>query len=129
MPLNEAARLLSGVALHVLFGFELLEWSRGSLVMRFVPPDLVRDPDSRLIHGGALATALDTAACFAAIAAVGEDCATVDLRIDYLRPALDDTLLVTGALVRLGRRFAWSDAAVTTNDGRPLTTARGLFTW
>jgi uncharacterized protein (TIGR00369 family) len=82
-----------------------------------------------LIHGGALATALDTAACFAVIAAVGVDCSTIDLRTDFLRPASAEELSVVGTCLRAGRRFAVADANVIAPDGKLVATARGTFTW
>ena len=59
----------------------------------------------------------------------GHDCSTVDLRTDYLRPAVDPSFDLEGKLRRAGRRLAWADAAVTTLDGRLVATARGVFTW
>jgi uncharacterized protein (TIGR00369 family) len=90
---------------------------------------MVRSGEAGIIHGGALATALDTAACFAVIAAVGVDCSTVDLRTDFLRPASADELVVTGQLRRSGKRFASADAEVAATDGKVFALARGTFTW
>ncbi len=81
------------------------------------------------MHGGALVTALDVAACFAAIAGIAHDCSTVDLRADFLRPAVDPTFYVDGEMRRSGRRLAWADAVLANRDGRLLATARGVFSW
>jgi len=96
---------------------------------RFVPPASARTGEEGLVHGGALATALDTAATFAVISSIGTDASTVDLRLDYLRPALDSQLTVDGVTVRAGRRFAFADATVAAADGRVIATARGTFAW
>lgn len=129
MTREEAERLLGSCAIHRDMRLELAEWEHGRVRFALRPPASVRSGDARIVHGGALATALDTAACFAVIAAVGVDCSTVDLRIDFLRPASADELSVTGTLLRAGRRFGWADAAVTTPDGKLVATARGTFTW
>lgn len=122
-------RLLASSEVHARVGLELAGWSSEGVELRFRPPAWTRDPASGAVHGGVLATALDTAACFAAIAAAGVDCSTLDLRCDYLRPALDDEFRVSGTPLRAGRRIAWADAAILTMDGRVVAAARGTFVW
>jgi uncharacterized protein (TIGR00369 family) len=126
---EEAEALLASVELHRLLGLSLLDWGESEVSMRFAPPEFARAPGIRAVHGGAIATALDTTACFALIAAVGVDCSTIDLRTDFLRPAVDDELHVAGRVVRAGRRFGCAEATLSTLEGRELATARGTFTW
>jgi uncharacterized protein (TIGR00369 family) len=126
---EDAERLLIACPLNAAIGLELREWEPGHVTFRLEPPALVRTDDSGVVHGGALAAALDVAACCAAIAQVGHDCSTVDLRMDFLRPALDSAFDVEGSLGRAGRRLAWADATVQTLDGRLVARARGVFTW
>lgn len=126
---EDAEQLLLECPLHAAIGLELHEWEPGHTRFRFNPPALVRTVDGGLVHGGALVTALDVAACFAAIAQTGHDCSTVDLRTDFLRPALDVAFDVEGTLRRAGRRLAWADATLQTLDGRLLASASGVFTW
>lgn len=129
MTREEAERLLAICAFHADLGLRLAEWERGRVRFSFHPPASVRSGEAGVIHGGALATALDTAACFAVMAAVGVDCSTVDLRTDFLRPASAQELTVTGTLLRAGRRLGWADAALIAPDGKLVATARGTFTW
>lgn len=51
--------------------------------------NIIGNPDSGVIHGGALTTLMDTACGFAAILGLDDPgiCPTLDLRIDYMRPA------------------------------------------
>ena len=88
MTLEEGRVLLATCELHSLLGLELVELAEGRACFTLVPPAIVRAGEGTPLHGGALATALDTAATFAVISSVGKDAATVDLRVDYLRPAL-----------------------------------------
>lgn len=129
MPREEAERLLAISAFHAYLGLRLAEWTHGLVRFTFRPPPAVRSGEAGVIHGGAIATVLDTAACFAVISAVGVDCSTVDLRTDYLRPASAEELVVTGTLLRSGRRLGWADAVVAASDGKVAATARGTFTW
>jgi uncharacterized protein (TIGR00369 family) len=126
---DDAERLLASSDVHARVGLELGEWGTAEVVLRFRPEAWARDPGSGAVHGGILATALDTAACFAAIAAAGVDCATLDLRCDFLRPAVDEEFLVRGTPLRAGNRIAWADAVVETLEGRVVAAGRGTFVW
>lgn len=126
---DDAEQLLLDCPLHAALGLELIGWTPGNAKFRFNPPALARSGEPGVVHGGALVTAMDVAACFAAIAQVGHDCSTVDLRADFLRPALDPGFEVEGTLLRAGRRLAWADATLQTLDGRLVASARGVFTW
>jgi uncharacterized protein (TIGR00369 family) len=126
---DDAEQLLLECPLHAAIGLELVDWKPGNAKFCLTPPALVRTGEAGVVHGGALVTALDVAACFAAIAQIGQDCSTVDLRADFLRPALDRGFDVEGRLRRAGRRLAWADATVQTLDGRLVASARGVFTW
>lgn len=81
---------------HALaIGMEVIERSDGRCVVRLPYADhLVGDPDTGVLHGGVLTAILDNASGMAvrdeATAATSEpqaSMATLDLRIDYMRPA------------------------------------------
>ncbi len=72
--------------------------------------DLVGDPDTGVIAGGVLTTFLDQLCGAAAILAMDEPTivATIDLRIDYMRPAQPGRdVLAEAHCVKLGRRVAF----------------------
>lgn len=125
----DAERMLATSEVHTRIGLEFVEWGRDRIALRFRPDAWTRDPASGIVHGGILATALDTAACFAAIAALGVDCSTIDLRCDYLRPALDREFIVRGTPLRAGKRIACADAEIVTVEERLIAAARGNFIW
>jgi uncharacterized protein (TIGR00369 family) len=81
-----------------------------------------------VLHGGVVATMLDTAATFALIDSTGTDWSTVDLRIDYLRPAPVAPLEVRGRVIQAGRRFGRAAAELADpGSGRLLAAAVGTF--
>jgi uncharacterized protein (TIGR00369 family) len=80
------------------------------------------------LHGGVVATLLDTAATFALIQATGTDWGTVDLRVDFVRPAPAGPLLATATAVHAGRRLGRATAELTEpSSGRLLASAAGTF--
>jgi len=129
MTSDEFQALLDEVELHRIIGISVEGWDESSIAFKLVPPSGMRDPRTGGVHGGVLATALDTAAGFAATLASGFDIATVDLRIDYIRPALDPEFRVVGRSIRSGSRFGWAEATVSTVEDRAVALGRGTFTW
>lgn len=60
-----------------------------------------------VIHGGAVASLIDTAAAFAVLTEIDIDerVTTTDLTIHYLRPINDGRMIATARIVRGGRRL------------------------
>jgi uncharacterized protein (TIGR00369 family) len=72
-----------------------------------------------VVHGGALATLVDTAATGAAWSDTGEGVAgggTVDLTIHYLRPADGDSLVAEARVIHRGRSVCSVEVEVTSGD-------------
>lgn len=75
---------------------------------------LIGDPDTGVLHGGAITTLIDSACGLAVLAAMAEPgpIATLDLRIDYLRPATPGkNVLARARCFRMTRRIAFVRAA------------------
>lgn len=94
--------------------------------------NLVGDPKTGVIHGGAISAIMDTC-CGAAVmshpSAPGGT-ATIDLRIDYMRGATPGQTIVTTALCHhITRNVAFVRATAYDDDrDRPVATATGSFT-
>ena len=73
-----------------LLNISVVDADVGQLTLKLPYCDeIIGNTESRVIHGGALTTLMDTACGFAAITALKEPgiCPTLDLRIDYMCPA------------------------------------------
>ncbi|HEX4895527.1 MAG TPA: PaaI family thioesterase [Solimonas sp.] len=89
------------------------------------------DTERGLIHPGIVTTLVDSACGAALLAHLGqpEPIATLDLRMDYLRPARRDLPVhCRASCLRLTRSIAFMQAlAWQTDEAEPIATAQGAF--
>ncbi len=78
-------------------------------------------------HGGPLASLIDVAGDFAVALAVGGGVPTIDLRVDYLRPAFGPHVEAHATARRVGRTVGIADVDVTGADGKLVAIGRGCY--
>ena len=129
-PTDKAARepnqrVFSGLIPHMdVLGMEIVEAMNGVAVIRLPwRPELVGNPETGVLHGGVVTTLIDTVAGLAAITGLAqpEPVATLDLRIDHLKPATPKGDLIARAeCYRLTSRIAFVRATAYQDDPEDL---------
>ncbi|HSD81505.1 MAG TPA: PaaI family thioesterase [Solirubrobacteraceae bacterium] len=102
-------------------GLELVEVQEGRVVFGLPAHEWLFNPIGS-VHGGALATLIDSAASCAVHATLpaGVAYATSDLHVTYVRPLRSGRATCTGEVLHAGRRLATATARVTDDAGRLL---------
>lgn len=111
-----------------LIGIELEEVGAGTATLAIqVRKQLTQNHG--LVHGGAIASLIDTATAFAIISLLApkEKVTTVDLTISYLRPVTAGRLRAVATVVRAGRRLFVVSANVIDKQGKLTATALSTY--
>ena len=123
---------VDGIPHNRALGMKVLEFQRAEAVFQ-LPYDekLVGNPDTGVLHGGAITALLDAcsgAAVFAALTEWGP-IATLDLRIDYLRAGdVGKPVNCRANCYRLTRNVAFTRAVAYQDDeADPIATSMGTF--
>ena len=120
LPLRFVQGFSQNVPHNRALGIEIVEILPGEAVFR-LPYDakLVGNPDTGVLHGGAITALLDGASGAAVFATLAElvPIATLDLRIDYLRPAeAGRAVMARGDCYKMTRNVAFTRAVAYHDD-------------
>ncbi len=124
---EELARLeaaLTQVNFAGLLGIEIVELRRGEATLSMsVRPELTRM--SGIVHGGAIASLVDSASAFAVLTILGpeEQTVTVDLTLHFLRPVSEGRIEARARVLRAGRRVCTVSIDATDASGKLVATA------
>ena len=131
--IKRAGQFISALPHSRALGMKLTELEAGTAVITMpYSEELVGDPQTGVMHGGAVFALMDTT-CGAAVMSHPSNpagTATIDLRIEYLRAATPGQAISTRATCyHVTRSVAFVRATATDDDTeQPVAMATGTFT-
>ena len=134
-PMSSLAQegvLLAQIPHSKALGMHVVEAKAGRAVLR-VPysEHLVGNPETGVLHGGVITSTLDNASGMAVYTALGEwrSIATLDLRIDYMKPATPGKDLMASAhCYKVTRSIAFVRGIAYHDDPeQPIATTTATF--
>ena len=109
-------------------GVKCVESGDGSVTIRLpFRKELLRQEGSDWIHGGVISALADIAGDYAIVTRTGPGVPTIDLRIDWLRPARAGDLTARAKAVKVGRTIAVADIEIEDQTGKLIAVARGCY--
>ncbi len=109
-------------------GLELVRSEPGLVEIKLpFKDDFLRAEGSDWYHGGVVAALIDIAGDYALWTEVGNGLPTIDLRVDWLRPARRGALFAIGKAVKVGRTVCCADIEVRDEQGTLVAVGRGTY--
>ena len=104
-----------------LLSMQLMEFDVGRSLLEIAVQTKHLQPFG-VVHGGVFSSIIDAAAFWALFGEIPEETGmtTVDLKLNYLAPAKDGTLIARGSKIKLGKTLGLAEAEVKDQDGRVL---------
>lgn len=119
-----ASPFMSTLKLEVL----AMDHDKSELSVRMpLNASLERRVGTKQFHGGPIAALIDVTGDFAVGMMVGGGVPTINLRIDYLKPAVGDSLKATARVRRSGKTVAVVDIDVVDEKGSLVAIGRGTY--
>jgi len=128
LTLEQVQALVTRAPFHQWLGLTVLAVDDDSVEIRAKwREEWVVSVERRFTHGGILAALIDLAADWAMVKQTGRGVPTIDMRVDYHRPAMPGDLIYRGKVVRFGSQFATAEAQIFDLDGKLVASGRGTY--
>jgi len=109
-------------------GLQLVRAEEGSVEIRLpFREEFLRSDGSDWLHGGVVSSLADIVGDYAVITKTGAGVPTIDLRVDYLRPARRGDLVATGRTLRVGRTVSVADVEIRDSYGTVVAVGRAVY--
>jgi uncharacterized protein (TIGR00369 family) len=131
------------IVFNSVLGLKIVELRPERVVGRIaMRPELVGHYSFNRLHGGVVSAGLDAMGGLAVMSAIGArhmdeqpaqrlqrfgKLGTIDLRIDYLRPAIGESFELRAEVLRLGSRVASTRMEFLGADGKLLSSGAGAY--
>lgn len=90
-------------------------------------PEMVQSTETGVTQGGVQAAIMDLTCEFAISARIGTPVPTIDLRVDYHRPAMKGDMICKGRVLKLGSTISTIEAYLYDEEENLLASCRGSF--
>lgn len=116
----------SNFAKHL--GFEVVEQTRGRVILRLPYKDEFLQALGRF-HGGVIFSLADHASGWASVSTLerGDRCATLEMKINYIAPVVDENILAEATVIHAGRTSIVVESDVKTEAGRLVAKTLATF--
>jgi uncharacterized protein (TIGR00369 family) len=113
---------------HRLFGMQLESLAPGEATVVFTPRQELINA-SGVVHGGILATIVDSAILQAVRTLIGPDDrpTTLELKLNYVAPGTGASFRCVGKVVRVGGTVGVANAELVNDAGEPVVAALGTI--
>ncbi|MCC8393865.1 PaaI family thioesterase [Paraburkholderia sp. MMS20-SJTR3] len=114
--LDRARGALHAQPFSMLLGAELMHTAGNELTLCLPIRDELRQQHG-FVHGGVISYLADNALTFAGALSLGPKVVTGEYKINYLRPAINGTLLARASVIHAGRNQATCQCSVYVMEG------------
>ena len=109
-------------------GLEMVRAEKGVVEIRLpFREEFVRHDGSDWLHGGVVSALADIAGDYAVMPETAAGVPTIDMRVDYLRPARRGDLTAVGKTVRVGRTVSIADVEIRDSTGTLVAVGRACY--
>ena len=109
-------------------GIEMVHSEDGLVEIRLpFRNEFLRQDGSDWLHGGVVSALIDIVGDYAITTKASGNVPTIDLRVDYLRPARRGDLVAIGRTVKVGRTIGVADVEVRDSSGAVIAVGRGTY--
>jgi uncharacterized protein (TIGR00369 family) len=92
-----------------------------------IRPELGNSIERTDLHGGVVAALIDIAGHAAVAAKVRHSVPTIDMRVDYLRPASGTEIIASASIVKFGRTISLVDIRLTDDQKKVVAVGRASY--
>jgi uncharacterized protein (TIGR00369 family) len=109
-------------------GLEVVRADKGVIEVRLpFREEFIRGDGSDWLHGGVVSALADITGDYAVITETAPGVPTIDMRVDYLRPARRGDLTAVGKTVRVGRTVSVADVEIRDSMGTLVAVGRACY--
>jgi uncharacterized protein (TIGR00369 family) len=109
-------------------GLEIIRAEKGVVEIRLpYREEFLRHDGSDWLHGGVVSALADIAGDYAVITETASGVPTIDMRVDYLRPARRGDLTALGRTVRVGKTISVADVEIRDSTGTLVAIGRACY--